>query len=125
MNTIRTEIAAAALGTAEFMPDAAQQSYTFRQDFTGFAGHFPGYPILPGVLQVLMTQMLAEQLVGEPLLLKQLVRVKFTAELRHDQRIDVSVKRLDSAEPARFDCKLSSGEKTATSFTMVLGKGQE
>lgn len=49
--------------------------------FTGeerfFRGHFPGAPILPGVVQLELAHKAAEEMLGMPLVLKAVKRMKF------------------------------------------------
>lgn len=62
MNEIIKGIAAARLGAAASDAEgAAEGRYLFTEGFAGFAGHFPGFPILPAVVQLLT----AVELVGE------------------------------------------------------------
>lgn len=120
---MRAEIEKSALGPAELTERAGTQSYQFAESFIGFAGHFPGYPILPAVLQTLLAQMVAEQICGEPLQFLALERAKFTQQLRPGDRIDLSVNCQDKQDQLRFACELCSAESRAASFTLVLAKG--
>lgn len=90
-------------------------------DFPGFAGHFPGYPVLPAVLQVLAAQVLVEELRGRPLRLAKLERAKFLRPVR-------------PGEPLRVDCRLRKGNwearlevqgEPAASFSMTLVEEDE
>ena len=54
MNKLKKEIIEAAMGPARgYESDKAVGRYLFPPGFIGFAGHFPGYPILPAFVQVL------------------------------------------------------------------------
>ena len=124
MNRAREEIAAAAVGAAEISADRGRQGYRFNENFVGFAGHFPGYPILPAVLQVLMAQLLAERVVGEPLQFLSLERAKFSLQLLPQDCIEVSVCHKQRQDQLCFACELQVSGKSAASFTLVLSKGK-
>jgi 3-hydroxyacyl-[acyl-carrier-protein] dehydratase len=65
MNRILQEIAAASLGAASTDDTGSFQSrYLFPDRFAGFAGHFPGHPILPAIVEVLTVVSLAGEQAG-------------------------------------------------------------
>ena len=119
---MRTAIKAAALTPVEVSEMAGEQSFCFDQNFIGFGGHFPEYPILPAVLQVLLAQLLAEEVIGSPLLVHSLIRAKFVQQLRPGAQIDV---RLNCREKdGAFHCssELQVGGQRAASFTLLLNR---
>lgn len=120
---MREEIEKSALGPIELAAGAGRRSFRFTEDFIGFGGHFPGYPILPAVLQTLMAQTLAEQLVEGPLLFMALERAKFTHQLRPGDQIDVSVSCREKQGQLHCASELWLAGKRAASFTLLLGKG--
>ena len=68
MDNLRSAIRESALGPVkETEKGTWVRSYRFAPDFIGFSGHFPGYPILPAFVQVLMVQTMAEEVKGRPL----------------------------------------------------------
>ncbi len=44
--------------------DKWEKEYIFPADFIGFAGHFPGNPILPAIVQICMIRLLLNEVVG-------------------------------------------------------------
>lgn len=122
---MREEIEKFALGPVEPTEDGGRRSFRYGDDFIGFAGHFPDYPILPAVLQILMTQSVAEQVIGRPLRFLALERAKFTRQLRPGDRIDVSVDCREKQGQVHCVCGLRVAEKPAAAFTLVLAQGLE
>lgn len=120
---MRNALRQAALAPARLTGDSGTQSFSFSESFIGFSGHFPDYPILPAILQTLLAQLLAEQLVGEPLQFLSLVRAKFTRQLRPQERIDVSLDCKEIDGQLRCPAQLLVGNETAASFTLVLARG--
>jgi len=120
MNRMRTAINAAALAPAQITELAGEQSFCFDQNFIGFGGHFPEYPIFPAVLQVLLAQLLAEAVVGTPLSVNSLVRAKFIQQLRPGDQIDVSLKCRKEGENFHCASELQVAGQRAASFILVL-----
>jgi 3-hydroxyacyl-[acyl-carrier-protein] dehydratase len=122
---MREEIEKSALGPAELTAETGQRSFRFGDDFIGFSGHFPDYPILPAVLQTLMAQTVAEQLIGKPLQFLTLERAKFTHQLRPDDQIDVKLNYREKQGQLLFSCELQVDMNRAASFTLILAKELE
>ncbi len=120
---MRCEIEQAAITPAEIAALTGEQSFRFSSAFVGFSGHFPGYPILPAVLQVLAAQLVAEQIAGEPLQVVSLTRAKFIRQLRPDEKIDVSLECRDLESALRCQTTLRVGDEKAASFTLTLRRG--
>lgn len=123
MNSMRQAIAQAVLGPANLSADRGEQSFCLDGDFLGFAGHFPGYPILPAILQTLMAQLVAEQVRSERLEFLSLERAKFTRELRPGDQILVKVAFRESSELLRCSAELHCGAERAASFTLTFADG--
>jgi 3-hydroxyacyl-[acyl-carrier-protein] dehydratase len=94
--------------------------YLFSEDFLGFSGHFPGYPILPAVVQLITGLCLAEELKGHSLELKSVQGAKFLQEIRPGNEIAVTC--TDSLVKGEPGCRIliHSGEKTMSSFLMTF-----
>lgn len=122
---MRQDIEKSALEAVEKTENGGRRSYQFKNDFIGFAGHFPNYPILPAVLQVLLAQMVVETLVGKTLHFRSLARAKFSEQLRPDMPIDVRVTYSEQEGSYLCRCELHTTEKRAASFTLQLEEGSE
>ncbi len=124
MNRMRTAIEESAQGAIELADGTGQRSFQFTEDFVGFAGHFPGYPILPAVLQILLAQLVAEQIVGKPLQFLALERAKFTQQLRPGDQIQVKVTPRQKTLQLHCTCELWLAESRASSFALLLAEGE-
>lgn len=118
MNLMREAISRSALTQVAPTADGGEQRFCFAADFSGFAGHFPGYPILPAILQVLLAQMVAEELTGKPLQLAALERAKFTRQIRPDETVTVRVNCMSNDEHLRCNAQLTVGDETAALFVL-------
>jgi 3-hydroxyacyl-[acyl-carrier-protein] dehydratase len=89
MSELKSAIIASATGPVmETEQGVFRRKYIFSQDFIGFSGHFPGYPILPAFIQVLTVLATAEAVKG-PLTLLSIEKAKFKQEIYPDQEIEV------------------------------------
>lgn len=85
-------------------------------EFPGFAGHFPGYPVLPAVLQVLAAQVLVEELRGRPLRLTKLERAKFLRPVRPGESLQVDCR----LRKGNWEARLAVEGELAATFAMTL-----
>lgn len=125
MNLMRKAIALSVTAPPLLSTTRGEQRYCFAEDFLGFSGHFPGYPILPAILQTLLAQMLAEQVIGVPLGLVSLERAKFMRQLRPGDEIHVGVECQEQGDHYRCTAQLSLEPGVAAHFTLVLEKRLE
>ena len=88
MNTLKKEIIKSELEFPDkAKPDTVVKRYCFRPDFIGFSGHFPGYPILPALVQLQIGNILAEENEGRPLRISSVERAKFLLEIHPNQEV--------------------------------------
>lgn len=66
-------------------------SFLFPPDFLGFKGHFPGKPILPGVCEMQAALLMLEEFKKEPVLLKEIVQVKFFSPFSCNEKINFAL----------------------------------
>ncbi|MDD2269657.1 MAG: 3-hydroxyacyl-ACP dehydratase FabZ [Eubacteriales bacterium] len=95
----------------------AYGSYTVRGDEYFLQGHFPGNPIVPGVIQCEMAAqtccvLLGEKLKGKTPLFSGINKVKFKTPVRPGDKIDFECQLLREVTPFFFaECKASVGGK--------------
>lgn len=122
MNLMREAISRSALTPVSPTADGGDQRFCFNADFPGFAGHFPGYPILPAILQVLLAQMVAEELTGNPLQLAALERAKFMRQIRPDETVTVTVVCKEKEELFRYAVQLLVDGEIAAQFVLIFSR---
>jgi 3-hydroxyacyl-[acyl-carrier-protein] dehydratase len=103
---------------------SATKRYRFSNDFIGFSGHFPGYPILPAFVQIMMACTLAEELKGRTLEPATIEKAKFLLEIKPEQEILVRIsERMIGTRPG-FEARLVVNDQVAASFRMSF-EGEE
>lgn len=80
--------------------DAATAELAFPPEFTGFQGHFPEQPILPGVCQMTLALVMADRMQGRRTKMAAVTNAKFVAVVMPDQPLEIS-------------CTLTDGKLTA------------
>jgi 3-hydroxyacyl-[acyl-carrier-protein] dehydratase len=80
------------------------REFTVPFDHPVLRGHFPGNPIVPGVMLMAWCEQLAMELADVPILIKEWPQVKFLHPLKPDQTCVVTLKR-QSANQASFSIK--------------------
>ena len=99
-------------------PSEIKGEFSFDKDFIGFSGHFPGYPILPAVLQLLIAQVLIEKQKGYKISVTRIIKAKFLSEIRPDARIIMHCVDADTDETGKSRITISCGERPVSSFYM-------
>jgi len=121
MNKIKKEIISSAVSRIEKSEaDTIKQRYRFSPDFIGFAGHFPGNPILPAFVQILMALTLTEKHKGCRLKATSVEKAKFRIPLQPDQEIEVACRQRTAGELSGCDARLSVSEGLAASFRIFF-----
>ena len=123
MNRVKQEIVSSAVDEIKVTaPGTINRRYCFNQDFIGFSGHFPGYPILPAFVQILTALTLAEEQRGYPIDLASVENAKFHIQLRPGQVIKVECKeKLVRGKPG-CEARLMVAEGLASLFRMSFAE---
>lgn len=120
MNRIRHEMIQAAVGPSVVGEDGTlMRTFVFSSDFSGFDGHFPGYPILPAVVQIEAGVLLAEEMGAGGFSLSSVERAKFQKEINPDISVRVCCRRVED-KPGRFEISLHLDQGTASNFVLTF-----
>ncbi len=65
--------------------------FMFSKDFSGFAGHFPGRPVVPAIVQLALIRYLAECATGCPLIPVCYQQTKFRAIIQPDEKVKATI----------------------------------
>ncbi len=126
MHKLKQEIMSSKMGEKTVTGvDGVRQCYRFGPDFLGFAGHFPGYPILPAFVQMLAAQTLIEEYHGHPLELATVEKAKFHLPLKPGQEIQVAVCRREIGDRPVYETRLGVDEGLASAFRLVFVEKEE
>ena len=89
--------------------EGASARFRFAQDLPIFQGHFPSYPIVPGIYLVEGARVLGEHALGEPLVIASVEMAKFSATVLPEDWVEASAVMHAESDPitcdARFRCR--------------------
>lgn len=88
----------------------ASAELIFPPSFTGFKGHFPEQPVLPGVCQITLALVLADRMRGQRTQLVAVTNAKFVAVVIPDQPLTISCVLKEEKLSAELT---SNGERVA------------
>lgn len=108
------------------------RTYTLTPDFPGFAGHFPGHPVVPAVAQVSMVLRTIADACGQEPLLQEIVQAKFIQPITAGQSVTIVVcpnrrgqqqeNQLDQSKAlsTQWSCTLTCNNTKAAQCRLVL-----
>lgn len=105
--------------------DGWRAVYYLEPDFAGFEGHFPDYPLMPALMQVLMAGHMLEKALGRKIVAESLPTAKFTGQALPGDELFVTAFPARSREGLEaWDVSIAKvageGEKTVASFKILL-----
>jgi 3-hydroxymyristoyl/3-hydroxydecanoyl-(acyl carrier protein) dehydratase len=89
-----------------------------REDVASLAGHFPGHPVVPAVVQIQWAMDAAERLAGPVPALRRLEALKFKAIIRPGQLVEVAVELSAAGDAVQF--RIGCGDRVFSSGRCVL-----
>jgi len=92
----------------------------FDPDLPLFKGHFPGVPMLPGVMQIEIVRLMLEQAGNHPLRVIQIKKNKFLKPIVPGDHISVEIDSCCNADIISATARLSVEEETAGKLKMTL-----
>ena len=125
MSKIMQGIEAAALGCATSDDAGAVTGrYCFPDSFAGFAGHFPGHPILPAIVEILTVVSLVSQHSGQRQRLIAVEDAKFLHPVSPDQELLVRCRQRTVKGKLLYDAQLAVGETTTATLLIELSAAE-
>ncbi|MDD2733068.1 MAG: hypothetical protein PHF56_03940 [Desulfuromonadaceae bacterium] len=126
MNKILLGIAAAKRGGAATDAGGTLEGrYCFGDTFTGFAGHFPGHPILPAIVEILTVVSLVSEHTGCRQHLIAVEDAKFLNPVLPNQEILVRCRQRSVKGKLLYDAELTVGETITATLLIELSSTGE
>lgn len=88
----------------------------FPKNSNFFNGHFPDFPILPGVVQLFFAKEFAKDVYNLDFVPQKVKKIKFSSIIKPECKVKLVLSKKDGS----VDFKYISGEKTFSSGTFVL-----
>lgn len=112
-----------ALGPATLSGDKGRRDYRFAETFAGFQGHFPGNPVLPAVVQIMLTAATIAQTRPGDLTMTSVLSAKFRRMVKPDETVTLSWSSTRRANALSCRCRLTCGDEPVAAFTLVFQEG--
>jgi len=93
--------------------DGAAVDLAIPQDLVWFSGHFPGVPILPGVVQVAWAIAMARAHLSVDLVGSPVMRMKFQTVIQPDDRVTLTLRHVPAKRAIDFEYR--KGERPCSS----------
>ena len=77
---------------------ATRFEFCFPTDDPTFAGHFPNRPLLPGVFQLEIVRSAAEDMLKQPLFVREIVKAKFLRPIIPTEIVRVELKLTENPD---------------------------
>jgi 3-hydroxyacyl-[acyl-carrier-protein] dehydratase len=121
MSRLKNETSLAAVTPVEIDEEGRlNRTYRFPVDFVGFSGHFPGYSIVPAIVQVMAAQHLAESGLAADMRLRGVKNAKFFLQLRPEWEITVQCRLQPREDETCAEVRLRCEQGLAASFTLIF-----
>ena len=120
MNTLAENVRTCSCRPTQQTDRGWEKEYIFPQGFLGFQGHFPGRPILPAVVQVMIFRESIAEKLNQNLEIETMTRAKFLKVINPDTPV-TAIWTLKETE-GQFLCKclLESEGERVSSFNLTL-----
>ena len=109
MNAGDSMISAALRSRIRDLGSPAENQYhcvmEFDPDFTGFAGHFEGNPIVPGVCLIEAARLIAEEAAGKALRTVKIAQSRFRRPIFAGETADATVKLTDLGKAMKIQAE--------------------
>ncbi|CAK7039093.1 MAG: hypothetical protein DELT_00703 [Desulfovibrio sp.] len=97
-------------------------TFIFTDGFTGFEGHFPGNPIVPGIAQVYAVQAVVGAVCGHGVALRETIRCKFTRPVLPNETVRVAYTGEWEEGTIRCKANVTANGQPCSSMTLLLEK---
>ena len=101
-------------------PNSIRAEFCFAPTLEVFGGHFPGWPLLPGAMQLEMVRCAVEKHMASRLDIIAAKKAKFTGEVRPGETITMDVEMSAGVETTHVKATLRLGQKKVAVISMEL-----
>ncbi len=123
MNILMQEIKNS-ISNLEESGDKIKARFLFPPDFTGFKGHFPGRPVLPGVCKIQAVIAMLEIWHQKNICIKEISMAKFFAPVFDNQEIVVTTNKMtgfhETSGGIKIKASVTSNGKKISDLQLLL-----
>jgi 3-hydroxymyristoyl/3-hydroxydecanoyl-(acyl carrier protein) dehydratase len=124
--TMQSSIASARIGKPQLNVDGANVfEFCFRATDSVFAGHFPNRPLLPGIFQLEMARVAAENILNCPLAVSEISKAKFQRPILPDEIVRLELRLSEANGVIQARANFSVKEQAAGETILLLCRNQD
>jgi 3-hydroxymyristoyl/3-hydroxydecanoyl-(acyl carrier protein) dehydratase len=120
MKNINEEIRACSIKPTRKTERGWEKTYIFPLDFLGFQGHFPGNPILPGIIQIMMARQAITEQMERKFEVAKVTRSKYMKVITPEIPVTMIWKVNEKQDALICKCTLEIEGNPASKLTMTL-----
>ena len=125
MNEMNKAIKACANKPAFETDRGWEKTYTFGPDFLGFQGHFPGNPIMPAILQIMIAREAVTGQIGYECNVLSINRAKYMKIVTSDTEVTVIWTLKELPDSIACKCVLETKGSPASKLSFSLKRKQD
>lgn len=120
MNNIKDNIKACSVTPVQKTEQGWEKTYIFSNSFPGFEGHFPGNPILPAIIQLMIARESIAEQTGLNLLVIGVTMAKFQKIVTPGVSVTVRWTYREQEDSCIYKCILLSEGAQVSSFNLTM-----
>lgn len=123
MSRLSEEITACMQALESGADGGCSARFVFPECFTGFKGHFPGRPVLPGVCKLQAVLAMYQALTPDSVRLQEVMLAKFLAPVGCDEELTIDCREeLDAAGSMRVKASIRRANERIAQIEMRIVK---
>ena len=91
----------------------------FSDDFAGFDGHFPGVPLLPGILMLKTGVLISEIALGKALCVQKIKHAKFAKSIFPKQKVSLHINFKEQNDTIQISAALSHKDDLCAKYSIL------
>lgn len=91
--------------------EAYSKLFIIKSDFIGFQGHFPNYPILPGIVQMMMAEITIAEAMQRECTIQEIKKGKFVKPIEPEQNVCAKIFHI---KDNIWDCEIHTDQLAGT-----------
>lgn len=119
MNKLREEIKKSIVRFEKNAENELEVDFVFSKDFSGFKGHFPNHPILPGVCEIQAVLVIYEEKNNSQAHLKKIINSKLFMPVSSDELVTFKYRQEKSNEGVLIKVKVNKNDQKVAEISLI------